>query len=230
MLDKEKYRKAQRVMPKKREFKRRSEVSKDTEGGRVEKLSKFKNSIFVKKLPALLALGVGVTIANLLVIWIASTGVFAKKDVTYSEASLVFSKEFTKERLEDIDFSQNPVLGNGVSPRESYRANEISNWEFTPYVKTSFEVKEIPKFTVNYSVRDLSGSLLPVRSSVFKKNNSEESKYFTGFDKSVYSIGKFRVGGVRVVERPSKDSSEPIYIVELTLVLTNPNEVSSITK
>lgn len=156
--------------------------------------------------------------------------VFTQKDRTYNEVSLVFSKEFTKERLEDIDFSQNPVLGNGVSPKESYRANEISNWEFTPYVKTNFEVKEIPKFTVNYSVRDLSGSLLPVRSSVFKKNNSEESKYFSGLDKSVYSIGKFRVGGVKVVERPSRDGSVATYIVELTLVLTNPNEVSSITK
>ena len=160
----------------------------------------------------------------------SNSGVFLEKDRTYNEVSLVFSKEFTKERLEDIDFSQNPVLGNGVSPKESYRANEISNWEFTPYVKTNFGIKEIPKFTVNYFVRDLSGSLLPVRSSVFKKDNSEESKHFSGLDKSVYSIGKFRVGGVKVVERPSKDGSEATYIVELTLVLTNPNEVSSITK
>lgn len=228
MLDKEKYRKAQRVMPKKREFKRRSEVSKEASKDKKEKVVKL--NLLNKKVLALGVLAL-VVVTGVLVFKILNTsGVFAEKDRTYKEASLVFSKEFTKERIEDINFSQNPVLGNGVSPRESYRANEISNWEFTPYVKTSFEVKEIPKFTVNYSVRDLSGSLLPVRSSVFKKNNSEESKYFSGLDKSVYSIGKFRVGGVKVVERPSKDGSEATYIVELTLVLTNPNEVSSITK
>ena len=162
---------------------------------------------------------------------IGSSGVFNKKDTTYNEASLVFNKkEFTKDRLEDIDFSQNPVLGNGVSPSKSYRANEVSNWEFTPYVKTSFETKEIPKFTVSYSVKDLSGSLLPVRISIFKKNNSEESKHFSDLDKSLYSVGKFRVGSVKVVERPSKGGSEPTYIVELTLVLTNPSKVSYLNK
>lgn len=225
MLDKEKYRKAQRVMPKKREFKRRSEVSKGDSKEKVVKLNLLNKKVLVLGVLALVIVSGVLVFKNLKV-----SEVFTQKDRTYDEVSLVFSKEFTKERLEDIDFSQNPVLGNGVSPRESYRANEISNWEFTPYVKTSFGVKEITKFTVNYSVGDLSGSLLPVRSSVFKKNNSEESKYFSGLDKSVYSIGKFRVGGVKVVERPSKDGSEPTYIVELTLVLTNPNEVSSITK
>lgn len=228
MLDKEKYRKAQRVMPKKREFKRRSEVSKEASKEKKEKVIKFsllnKKTFFLGVL-ALVVVSDVFVFKNLNI-----SGAFAEKDRTYNEVSLVFSKEFTKDRLEDIDFSQNPVLGNGVSPRESYRANEISNWEFTPYVKTSFEIKEIPKFTVSYSVRDLSGSLLPVRSSVFKKDNYEESKNFSGLDKSVYSIGKFRVGGVKVVERPSKDVSEATYIVELTLVLTNPNEVSSIAK
>ena len=228
MLDKEKYRKAQRVMPKKREFKSRSEVSKEVAQEGKKKVAK--PSLLNKKVLVLGVLALVVVTGVLVFKSLNTSGVFAEKDSTYKEASLVFSKEFTKERLEDIDFSQNPVLGNGVSPRESYRANEISNWKFTPYVKTSFEVKEITKFTVNYSVRDLSGSLLPVRSSVFKKNNSEESKYFSGLDKSVYSIGKFRVGGVKVVERPSKDGSEATYIVELTLVLTNPSEVSSITK
>lgn len=225
MLDKEKYRKAQRVMPKKREFKRRSDISK---GDSKEKIVKL--NLLNKKVLVLGVLSFVIVVGTLVFKNFSNSGVFLEKDRTYNEVSLVFSKEFTKDRLEDIDFSQNPVLGNGVSPRESYRANEISNWKFTPYVKTSFEIKEIPKFTVNYSVRDLSGSLLPVRSSVFKKNNSDESKHFTGLDKSVYSIGKFRVGGVKVVERPRKDGSEPTYIVELTLVLTNPNEVSSITK
>lgn len=228
MFDKEKYRKAQRVKPKKREFKRRSEVSREASKGKKEKIIKF--NLLNKKTLVLGVLALVVVSGVFVFKNLNISEAFAEKDRTYNEVSLVFSKEFTKDRLEDIDFSQNPVLGNGVSPRESYRANEISNWEFTPYVKTSFEVKEIPKFTVNYSVRDLSGSLLPVRSSVFKKNNSEESKHFSGLDKSVYSIGKFRVGSVKVVERPSKDGSEPTYIIELTLVLTNPNEVSSITK
>lgn len=228
MLDKEKYRKAQRVMPKKREFNRRSEVSKDASKEKKEKV--IKPNLLNKKVLVLGVLSFVIVVGTLVFKNLKASGAFAEKDRTYKEVSLVFSKEFTRDILEDIDFSQNPVLGNGVSPKESYRANEISNWEFTPYVKTSFEVKEIPKFTVNYSARDLSGSLLPVRSSVFKKNNSEESKYFSDLDKSVYSIGKFRVGGVKVVERPSKDGSEPTYIVELTLVLTNTNEVSSITK
>lgn len=47
MLDKEKYRKAQRVMPKKREFKRRSEISKGDSKEKVVKLNLLNKKVLV---------------------------------------------------------------------------------------------------------------------------------------------------------------------------------------
>lgn len=47
MLDKEKYRKSQRVMSKKREFKRRSEVSKGDSKEKVVKLNLLNKKVLV---------------------------------------------------------------------------------------------------------------------------------------------------------------------------------------